>query len=226
MSSRAVTHIVWDWNGTLANDHDAVLAATNEAFADVGMPSISNDAYRTRFRRPLKDFYDELAGRTLTPTEFARLDAAFHDRFRVHLSAAPLANDARAALARVRDWGATQSVLSMWRHDDLTDMTSRLGIAHWFLRIDGVAHTGGGGHKNEHLRQHIDRLHEEFAVDPAGCTAIGDTLDDAAAAAACGVKCVLVTGGTHPRSVLVRAAVPVVDGLLEALAVLGVGPAR
>ena len=30
------THIVWDWNGTLLHDIDAVISASNAAFAEVG----------------------------------------------------------------------------------------------------------------------------------------------------------------------------------------------
>ena len=31
-------HIVWDWNGTLFDDRDAILDATNEVFRSYGLP--------------------------------------------------------------------------------------------------------------------------------------------------------------------------------------------
>ena len=31
-------HIVWDWNGTLFDDRDAILDATNEIFRSYGLP--------------------------------------------------------------------------------------------------------------------------------------------------------------------------------------------
>jgi phosphoglycolate phosphatase-like HAD superfamily hydrolase len=48
---------------------------------------------------------------------------------------------------------------------------------------------------------------------------VGDALDDAAAAAEVGVPCVLFDGGSHPRSELEEAGVPVVGSLVEALEV-------
>ncbi len=35
------THIVWDWNGTLFHDIDAVIGATNSAFAEIGLEPIT-----------------------------------------------------------------------------------------------------------------------------------------------------------------------------------------
>ena len=33
----AGAHIVWDWNGTLFHDIDAVIEATNASFAEIGL---------------------------------------------------------------------------------------------------------------------------------------------------------------------------------------------
>ena len=47
-------------------------------------------------------------------------------------------------------------------------------------------------------------------------TVIGDLVDDAGAARAADVGCVLYDGGSQPRKLLERQGVPVVDSLLEA----------
>ena len=47
---------------------------------------------------------------------------------------------------------------------------------------------------------------------------IGDVLDDAIAADAAGVRCVLVTTGVMARSALETSRVPVVDSIADALA--------
>jgi phosphoglycolate phosphatase-like HAD superfamily hydrolase len=54
-------------------------------------------------------------------------------------------------------------------------------------------------------------------------TVIGDLVDDAGAARAAEVRCVLFDGGSQSRELLERQGVPVVDSLLEA-ASLAVSP--
>jgi phosphoglycolate phosphatase-like HAD superfamily hydrolase len=57
--------------------------------------------------------------------------------------------------------------------------------------------------------------------DPSEVLIVGDALDDAAAAAHVGTRCVLYDGGSHPRDELERAGVPVADSLTHALELAG-----
>ena len=51
---------------------------------------------------------------------------------------------------------------------------------------------------------------------------VGDALDDAEAAAAVGARCVLYDSGSHHRSHLREAGVPLIDSLLEVVEYLPV----
>ncbi len=42
-------HIIWDWNGTLFHDNDAIIGATNAAFAELGLASITLEQYRALY---------------------------------------------------------------------------------------------------------------------------------------------------------------------------------
>ena len=53
-------HIVWDWNGTLLDDVDAGIGALNRMLADRGLPAITRDFYRARFRFPVRPLYFEI----------------------------------------------------------------------------------------------------------------------------------------------------------------------
>ena len=114
-----VRHVVWDWNGTLFDDHAAVVAAVNDALARLGLPPIDADGYRTHFTRPVERFYEQVAGRAISAEEWVALDGAYHDSYLGRLERLALAPDARAALAAGAAAGLSQSLLSMWRHDDL-----------------------------------------------------------------------------------------------------------
>jgi phosphoglycolate phosphatase-like HAD superfamily hydrolase len=206
-------HVVWDWNGTLFDDHVAVLAAVNDALALVDLPPIDADTYRSHYTRPVQRFYERVAGRPIEPGEWRTLDGAYHDSYHAWVERLSLAPDAVAALAAAEAAGLTQSLLSMWRHQDLVPLVQRLGIGHFFVRVDGLRVLGGEG-KTEHLVAHLAALE----VEPSAAVLVGDSLDDLAAARAVGARCVLYDGGSHHRDALEAAGVPVVDTLTAALA--------
>ncbi|MFJ6796417.1 HAD family hydrolase [Streptomyces sp. NPDC091268] len=208
-------HIVWDWNGTLLHDIDAVIAATNASFAEFGFAPITLERYRELYVVPVPKFYERLMGRLPTEDEWNVMDETFHRHYWAAADAAGLAEGARELL---RDWqadGLTQSLLSLAPHDKLVPLVRAHGIERHFLRVDGrtgPSHTTKAGH----LVRHLAAL-EAAGVSAARTVLIGDAVDDALAAAHVGARAVLYTGGSHSRSSLESAGVPVVDTLTEAV---------
>ncbi len=210
-------HVVWDWNGTLLDDLDVVVDAVNAALAELGAAAIDADGYRDHYTRPVRLFYEALLDRPVGPAEWRRIDETFHHVYRRRLDEARLAADAAAALDAASSSGATQSLLSMWWHDELVPFVARFGVDRYMTRVDGNRRTGGES-KAPHLAAHLR------AVAPAAdVVVVGDALDDARAAAEAGVGCVLYDGGAHHRSELEAAGVPVAGSLLDALRLAGIG---
>ena len=209
MASR--THLVWDWNGTLLDDLTLVVSSTNSAFAAVGGRSVDTDEHRRVFRRPVAEFYAEILGRAVDGEEFGRLDRIFHDAYRLGLTTTSLAADAKTA---IKSWPGTQSLLSMWFHDELVPALDTYGLTGLFTRVDGLRTEIGGDLKAGHLARHLDEL--GVAGDEA--VLIGDSLDDASAAASVGAACVLYTGGFTEPARLRASGVPVADTLVDAVA--------
>lgn len=203
-------HLVWDWNGTLLNDFDLTVDATNAAFATCGDGPFPAEELRRRYRRPIADYYADVLGRAVDADEFARLDKIFHDTYHTRLAECQLAAGAEAAIA---GWPGTQSLLSMWFHDRLVPFVDTFGLSDRFARVDGLRAATGGGAKADHLVRHLAAL----GVAGTDCTLIGDTVDDAAAAAAVGARCVLVTGGFTDPDRLAEAGVPVATSLPAAV---------
>jgi phosphoglycolate phosphatase-like HAD superfamily hydrolase len=206
-------HLVWDWNGTLVDDHVAVVAAINDALTVLRLRPIDSDTYRTHYTRPVQRFYEQVAGRAIEPGEWETLDEAYHHSYAGSVERLELAPDAREALAAAEAAGLGQSLLSMWRHRDLVPLVERLGIDRYFLRVDGLRVPGGGG-KAEHLVAHLDAL----GVEASAALLVGDSLDDLAAAQEVGAGCVLYDGGSHHRRALEATGAPVVDRLTDAVA--------
>jgi phosphoglycolate phosphatase-like HAD superfamily hydrolase len=181
-------HLVWDWNGTLLDDLALVVAATNTSLALMGGPAITAEEHRRDFRRPISAYYASVLGRPVDEEQFAALDKAFHVAYKDGLPACALSAGALEALA---GWTGTQSLLSMWFHDDLVPAVRRRGLAGYFARVDGLRARVGGGPKAPHLAAHLDRL----GVAGRDCVLIGDSVDDADAATAVGARIVLYAGG-------------------------------
>ncbi|MEV0478767.1 HAD family hydrolase, partial [Streptomyces prunicolor] len=57
MGMQGSAHIVWDWNGTLFHDNDAIIGATNAAFAELGLTPITMEEYRALYCVPVPKFY-------------------------------------------------------------------------------------------------------------------------------------------------------------------------
>ncbi len=207
------THIVWDWNGTLLHDIDAVIEATNASFAEIGLPPLSLERYRELYRVPVPRFYERLMGRLPTPDEWAVMDGAFHRHYWALASSCALAEGAAELLTGRQGEGHTQSLCSLAPHDRLVPIVTAHGIADRFLRVDGATGPSGGG-KAEQLARHLAALD---GVDPRRTVVIGDAVDDATAAAHAGVHAVLYTGGSHSRTSLEAAGVPVADSLARAV---------
>jgi len=210
----ARTHLVWDWNGTLLDDLSLVVDATNTAFASVGGRSLGTDEHRRLFRRPVAEFYADILERAVDGAEFGQLDKIFHDAYRVGLTTTTLATDAKRA---IRSWRGSQSLLSMWFHEELVPAMETYGLAGLFTRVDGLRTEVGGDLKAGHLARHL----EELGLTGRDAVLIGDSLDDGAAADSVGAACVLYTGGFTDPARLRASGRPVADTLVGAVRLAG-----
>ncbi len=207
-------HIVWDWNGTLLDDNHAVVAAVNTVCTAYGCEEIDLERWRSAFDRPILGTYEQVLGRRLDAKDWAHIDVVYHEAYRQLLNTCDLAAGVPQAL---RDWeaeGRTQSLLSMWFHEELVPLVAEFRLDSVMARVDGLRPgTVGGGSKAEHLRRHL----AEQQLDPSDVALVGDVVDDAHAAEQVGADCVLITTGVMPRDKLRKTGYPVVDSVQDAI---------
>jgi phosphoglycolate phosphatase-like HAD superfamily hydrolase len=214
-----VTHVIWDWNGTLLDDLPIVVEAVNACLHSQGAPPIDASTYRSRFVRPLNGFYESLLGHPVDDDFLLELDHVFQDAYWDAFDDAALNPEARDAIARVVTEGATQSVASMLWHDMLVPTVRGFDLEEQMLALDGNRGTVGES-KDQHMVHHVERLRRLFpAIAAQTITVIGDLVDDAEAARAADIGCVLYDGGSQPRELLESQGVPVVDSLLAAVGI-------
>jgi len=185
-----VEHIIWDWNGTLFADSEALIESTIEAFASAGLSPITRARYQELHQQPIPAFYDSLVGRRLTDTEQTRLDELFRRAYLARREYIPLTHDAVDAMSLWRSAGGSQSLLSMYPHEALVVLVEKFGIASYFQAVDGLTGTESG-RKAPHLQRHLRKL----GVNPANAVLIGDSIDDAYAANECGVRSLIYHAG-------------------------------
>jgi phosphoglycolate phosphatase-like HAD superfamily hydrolase len=197
-------------------DDDLVRSAVNALCAGFGREPVTLDHWRSVFSRPLLECYERLLARQLDAAAWTRVDTVYHDHYRGLLSLCRLADGVPQHLRSWRERGRTQSLLSMWYHDELVALVGEYGLTELFSRIDGLRDQAQGGSKATHLAAHLTALE----LDPADVVLIGDVVDDAEAAAHVGASCVLVTTGVMSRPKLESTGRPVADSITEALALL------
>ena len=203
-----MTHILWDWNGTLLDDTQAALDTLNAMLARRGGRPISMDFYRDNFSFPVKPFYEAIGVR-LGDEDWDALAVEYHDIY----AAQPkrLNPESVAALEHARGRGCRQSIVSALRQDLLDAITAELGVSEYMDFIYGVDNLDG--------RSKTDRARELVAAigaDPADVVMIGDSLHDKEVADALGVRCVLCAQGSHAAWRL-RAVAPTGDTLMESV---------
>ncbi|MCS7476560.1 HAD family hydrolase [Umezawaea endophytica] len=191
-------------------------SAVDVVCAGFGREPITLDQWRSVFSRPLLDCYQRLLGQPLDAAGWTRVDTVYHDHYRGLLPLCRLADGAPEHLRAWGERGLTQSLLSMWYHDELVVLVDQYGLTELFSRVDGLREDAQGGSKAAHLAAHLTALD----LDPADVVLIGDVVDDAEAAAHVGASSVLVTTGVMSRAKLEATGAPVADSISEALALL------
>ncbi|WP_160050557.1 HAD family hydrolase [Nocardiopsis sp. FR4] len=213
---RDITHIVWDWNGTLLNDNHANLAAVNAVCELFGRDPVEMDYWRSFFRRPLLPCYEELLGRTLAEGEWERMERLYDSSYLEHLPSCDLTPGVPDVLHEWSRGGGTQSLLSMASHGHLVPLVEERGLTPHFTRVDGRQFETEHDSKAEHLVRHLDHQ----GIDPSRVVLIGDIDDDARAAREAGASVILVASGLMSRERLTATGAPVVDSPVAAVAAL------
>ncbi|MCQ2388995.1 MAG: HAD hydrolase-like protein [Kiritimatiellae bacterium] len=203
--------IIWDWNGTLLDDVDAVVAALNRMLVSRGAKPTDKTHYRARFGFPVRPFYAEL-GVDLAKWDWGDICTDFHS----FVAAEPQRPrpDAVAALERARALGFRQGVLSAHHEGMLDAALVRFGLRGYFDFVCGTDNLSGES-KLDRGRALMARLRAETPRTSFAC--VGDTQHDAEVARDLGVECLLVSGGHQTDERLAATGFPVVPSLLAAV---------
>jgi phosphoglycolate phosphatase len=76
-----IKNIILDWSGTVVDDLDAAIKATNSVLENFGRPAVTKEEYRREFALPFTEFY----GRFLPGIPLTQIDADYHQFYAHYL---------------------------------------------------------------------------------------------------------------------------------------------
>jgi phosphoglycolate phosphatase len=204
-----VDHVIWDWNGTLLDDHAHTVRVTNAMLRAEGLPETDAARARVLFDFPAKRYYERL-GFNLAPGRWEKIAALFIESYDEGVDECGLHAHAREVLAILQERGRNSSILSAARTTSIEPLLRRHGIDGLFTDVVGL---------DDHYAHGKVELGIEWlrsrGIPKERALLIGDTVHDFEVSRAMGVRCVLFAGGHHARERLEQCGCPIVDRLDE-----------
>ena len=180
-----IRNVILDWSGTLVDDLDLVVRATNAVLSTYGSPPISKDEFRRDFELPLTNYYERL----LPTIPLPEIDKVYHEFFGRHRGSVTLMPHAEDFLRLCRASGRRLFLLSTMHTAHFEAQAGRFGIRPLFEEVYlDVA---------DKSAQILDLLRVHQLAVPETLF-IGDLVHDVEAAKAVGVVSAAVLTGFDP----------------------------
>ena len=202
-------HIIWDFNGTLLSDAQLGVDCDNYVFDTLGLARITIDDYRAHMTMPVRDFYTSL-GVDLNVYKYETISRLWLDRFNRHAVAVGLVPGAMQSIARLKEMGFTQSILSASYEKSLLEQCEGLGLVPYMDEISGL------GDESAQKKTDIGRRQlEKLGLKGEDCVLVGDMVADSELADTLGTDCVLVPWGHNSKVRLEKTGRVVVSDMEE-----------
>lgn len=182
-------HVVWDWNGTLLDDAWLCLDIVNGQLRRRGLATASLAHYQSVFGFPVQNYYRRL-GFEFTDESFENIAHEFMAEYKQRRCECNLHDHALDVLKQIATSGVGQSILSMYKQDELSTITEYFGVKKFMTHTVGLEH-----HFATSKLEIGQRLITTIGYSTSQIILFGDTDHDYDVATALGIRCILVAGG-------------------------------
>ena len=198
--------IIWDWNGTLADDVYPSLLSVNDMLEKRGLPPINMTQYYAYIDTPISRFYAHLFD--LNKVSMEDITREFNEGYAKYFDR--LHEGVPQLLKKLRQQGIPQVILTSGNQAIIENDTARLGVRCCIDQILGASDLLATGK----IQRGIDWIKGQ-SIPPEDMVMIGDTLHDLETARAMGVACILCAIGHQSEADLRASGAPVVTSFRE-----------
>ena len=198
--------IIWDWNGTLADDVEASLQSVNDTLLRRNMSTIDLAQYHSYIDTPIIRFYEHLFDLSKVP--MSELSEEFHAGYQKYFQG--LHSGAVELLAELQSRGVPQVILTSSNRELIEADTRKLNVRQYFDALLGAEDFQAASK----VQRGIDWIKTQ-PYAPETMVMVGDSLHDFEVAQAMGTQCILFSGGHQSEKDLLTAGVPVVKNFAE-----------
>lgn len=198
--------VIWDWNGTLADDVYPSLQAVNDILSKRSLPPIGMTEYFDYMDSPISRFYEHILD--LSTVSMEELTREFQEGYAKYFDR--LHEGVPQLLEALQARGIPQVILTSGNQDIIEGDTQRFGVRQYFDRILGADDLLATGK----VQRGIDWIRSQ-TIPPEQMVLVGDTLHDLDAARAMGVGCILCAIGHQSEADLRASGAPVVTSFRE-----------
>jgi len=182
-------NLIFDWSGTLVDDMEPVIEATNVVLEKYGIAPYDREGFRRSFRLPYHEFYEEL----LPGVALAELEAHFRPAFDGATSLVTVLPHAREKLEWAKQRGMRMFVLTSMDPTAFARQLNEFGMQDFFEETyAGVLDK----------RDLIAQILETHALHKDETAFIGDMTHDIETARHGGISSIAVLTGYHHAEVL------------------------
>ena len=198
--------IIWDWNGTLADDVYPSFLSVNDILEKRGLPPINMKAYYEYIDTPISRFYEHLFD--LNKVSLEELTREFNEGYAKYFDR--LHEGVPQLLKKLQERGIPQVILTSGNQTIIENDTARFGVRDYIDRILGAGDLLATGK----VQRGIDWIKSQ-SIPPEDMVLIGDTLHDLDTARAMGVDCILCAIGHQSEADLRATGAPVVTSFRD-----------
>ncbi|MBP3481209.1 MAG: HAD family hydrolase [Clostridia bacterium] len=200
-----ITHIIWDYNGTVADDVDASVAAVNDMLKARGLPPTTKQEYTSTVSLPLDNYYNGLG---IADADMEKLSWEFRTYCQKHDNLSRIFDGFHETVEFAKAQGIKNILMSSLYIDFLKAETEKYNISDCFDEIIGMTDTLVGS-KYENAKNYIDKN----KLNPKNILFVGDLINDAQTAKALGAQCILIPNGHNSKEKCQNQGVTVVENI-------------
>lgn len=188
-------NIVFDWNGTLLDDMQALFKCQNLVMERMGRPPITMEYFRAHYEVPFERLYSNLGFTEDEIEHVMELDNhVFHSHYEPMADKSSLRAGAAEVLGHAHQQGAKSLILSNHIVDPIRTQLRRLKVEHFFDEVLAYA-CRNTQFKDMTKGERLRRFMNHHGMAPRNTVIIGDSIEEIHIGRVQGLVTVAITGG-------------------------------